>query len=412
MKPTRTIKDRLADMRPIAGGSAEEIRQSTRDMLIADVAKGVREALSVRGRQDRPEIYDVGSGIFDGSSKSIGEIFIESDAYKSLRSRFSGGIPEGAIVETDPVSVSHVLRAATIGSRTGMRTLVTGAPDSAGGLSPAKMLGLIEPGQVAPQRIRELLNVIPTESSEIEYVKETSRADNAAPVPEATQVAHVGNEVATKPEGGIAFAVVREQIRTIAQHVPVTTKVLADSPVLSMYIDDYLISSIGKEIEEQVLAGVGTGENFRGILNTPGIQTLGAPAAPASNLDNIRKAITQIVLNATTEPNAVAFNPTDWQNIELLKIGGEANRFVGGNPFESGPRTVWGVSVVESPVIPVGTALVGDFKKAVLFDRQEAQIAVGTINDQLIRNQRTVLAEVRAGFGVLRPPAFCRVTLA
>ena len=48
------------------------------------------------------------------------------------------------------------------------------------------------------------------------------------------------------------------------------------------------------------------------------------------------------------------------------------------------------------------------FSKAVLFDRQSLAITLGTINDEFVRNMVTVLGEVRAGFGVIRPAAFVR----
>jgi hypothetical protein len=53
----------------------------------------------------------------------------------------------------------------------------------------------------------------------------------------------------------------------------------------------------------------------------------------------------------------------------------------------------------------------GDFRRAVLFDREETSIAVGTANEDFIRNIVRVLAECRAAFAVLRPTAFVKVDL-
>jgi HK97 family phage major capsid protein len=61
------------------------------------------------------------------------------------------------------------------------------------------------------------------------------------------------------------------------------------------------------------------------------------------------------------------------------------------------------VPIVETDALTAGTALVGDFSKAVLFDRQSLRISLGTVNDQFIRNLVAVLGEIRAGFGVIRP---------
>jgi HK97 family phage major capsid protein len=74
-------------------------------------------------------------------------------------------------------------------------------------------------------------------------------------------------------------------------------------------------------------------------------------------------------------------------------------------------RYIWNMPVIETDAIAAGTALVGDFTKAVLFDRQELSTSVGTIDNQFTRNLLTVLAELRCAFAVLRPSGFCIVTL-
>ena len=76
-------------------------------------------------------------------------------------------------------------------------------------------------------------------------------------------------------------------------------------------------------------------------MNVAGTQTLAAPTAPASNLDNIRKAITLVRVNARSEPSAIVLNPTDAQNIDLLKEINEANNFVGPGPYGVGAPRLW-----------------------------------------------------------------------
>ena len=68
--------------------------------------------------------------------------------------------------------------------------------------------------------------------------------------------------------------------------------------------------------------------------------------------------------------------------------------------------------MVETNALAAGTALIGDFSKAVLFDRKALAITLGTINDQFVRNMVTLLGEIRAGFGVIRPSAFVKATRA
>ena len=72
---------------------------------------------------------------------------------------------------------------------------------------------------------------------------------------------------------------------------------------------------------------------------------------------------------------------------------------------------MWGLPVVESEAETENTALVGDFSMGVsLFDREQASIRVGLIDQQFIRNMQTILAELRAAFVIWRPTAFTRVT--
>lgn len=65
-----------------------------------------------------------------------------------------------------------------------------------------------------------------------------------------------------------------------------------------------------------------------------------------------------------------------------------------------------GVPIVESEALPVNTGLVGDFRRAILFDREATSISIGTAGDDFIRNLVRVLAELRAGFVVVRPQGF------
>jgi hypothetical protein len=48
---------------------------------------------------------------------------------------------------------------------------------------------------------------------------------------------------------------------------------------------------------------------------------------------------------------------------------------------------------------------------AAIWDREDANILVDTINDQFVRNMLTILAELRAALTVFRPSAFVDVTL-
>jgi HK97 family phage major capsid protein len=241
------------------------------------------------------------------------------------------------------------------------------------------------------------------ENNAVEYVRESGRT--AAAVAEATALTGTSG---IKPEGGLTFAKVTVPVRTIAEWLPLTTRILQDAPNLRAYVDKFLSGDLALEVEDLMLTGDGIGENFTGILNTAGVQTTAVGAAPAQVLDAIRTAKKLVFVNGRATPNAVVMYPDDLAEMDGLKDSTE--QYIGPGPFTGGVRFAWGLPLIETDSIPAGTALVGAFDRAILFDRQSVSISVGTINDQFVRNQVAVLAELRAAFAVVRPAAFCTVT--
>jgi hypothetical protein len=95
--------------------------------------------------------------------------------------------------------------------------------------------------------------------------------------------------------------------------------------------------------------------------------------------------------------------------MELTEYG--ANRFM--LSFDPVTMRVWRVPVIETQVLAAGTAITGAWKLgATLWDRMEADVRTSeNVGSQFIQNLITVLAELRAAFGVPRPLCFEKVTL-
>ena len=76
------------------------------------------------------------------------------------------------------------------------------------------------------------------------------------------------------------------------------------------------------------------------------------------------------------------------------------------------PTSLWGLNVAVSPVIPLGTALVGCFKTAaMLFRRGGLRVEVSnSYSDFFIKNLVAIRAEERLALAVYRPSAFGSVT--
>lgn len=269
------------------------------------------------------------------------------------------------------------------------------------------------------QRELTLLDLIPTArttSNMIEYAKELAWTDNTAAVAEATVTT---GTTGLKPESGITFEEATSPVTTIATWMPITNAMLADAPQIRGIIDNRLLYGLNKELEDQILSGSGSGANLTGILNTNGIQTLGLAAGStyggaATAVDAAYAAMLQVQVTGLANPNAFVFNPIDWAAIRLMRENaatGTLGGYMYGPPSVSGPMTLWGRPVVLANGMTENTAVVADFQLAtMLFDREQAAIRVGTIDDQFVRNMQTILAELRAAFVVFRPTAIARVT--
>lgn len=380
-----------------------ERTQSTESLKSALSEIGVDLGLEPAGEKAAPSAFKQPSKM-----KSIGQMFAESAEYKSMMGQFSDGrINEKARVQSAPM---------------GVKALVTGASDTSGGAfvntdiqNILEMLGRRE------LTVRDLISVRQTESDTVEYVRQTTQLSSAAPVPEATSAAAptapgtAGALVLNagggyKPEGSMAFEKVTATVKTIAEWVPATKRGLADASQLRGLIDDELRADLAEEEEDQILNGSGSGENLTGILQTSGIQT---QAWTDDLLTTIRKAKTKTRTVGRVAANGIVLNPEDAERLDLLRPIDGDGQFYGPGPFAgAGVRTVWGLPIVESEAIAAGTGLVGDYTKAVLWDREQASItATDSHADFFIRNLVAILGEERVAFGVTRPKAFVSVDL-
>jgi len=343
-----------------------------------------------------------------GKGGSLGEQFISAPAYQNW---WKQAAPSGAIPDSSRGITSPPVQFRSLLPPRGQKTLVTGSSDtSAGAFVQTDYTGIYEPLGRRPLRLRDLVSVRTTTSDMVHFVRQTTGVREAAVVPEANVTDYAGatGEVSgRKPEGSLAFEPVTTPVKTIAVWVPATKRALSDAAQIRGIIDQELRADLEECLEDEILAGNGSGEHFTGILNTSGVLV---QTWHTDLFTTTRKAITAVRVTGRSRPTAWLLHPADNEMIDLLKDG--ENRFYFGGPFASGNQTLWGRPRVECEAIPEGTALLGDFSKAVLWDREQASIQVSdSHNDFFIRNMVAILAEQRAAFGVIRPSAFCEVEL-
>jgi HK97 family phage major capsid protein len=103
-------------------------------------------------------------------------------------------------------------------------------------------------------------------------------------------------------------------------------------------------------------------------------------------------------------------NPYDWEALDLTKDAEQ--RYYFGGPLSLGTKMLWGLPVIESEVIPQGTAYTGNLKRMMLWDRERPTTRItDSHSDFFTHNLIAILTELRAAFGVLRPAAIVKIDL-
>ena len=404
----------------------EEAGQLREHMAKATEAKGEIERL--RGNDElKKTLADLGDDIAlnakteqDGSrrtasgfqlperGKSLGEQFTDSPEYKGLLSQARGG--------------AFGAKQRVQSEMFGVKSLVTGGSDTSGGAFVQNDYRGLQVGLDVfqrPLRMRDVVTNGTTTSDTVEYVRVTSVTNNAAPVAEATSSAAptapggagalVNNAGGGyKPESGLALAKVTTAVKTIAHWMPVTKRALSDAAQIRTLIDAFLRYGLEEELEDQMVQGDGTGENFDGLGNVSGVQS---QAWDTNALVTLRKAKTKVRTVGRSIANAYLLNPADVETIDLLTDN--ENRYYFGGPSGTGSaQPLWNLPVIETEAVPAGTGYVGDFRKAILWDREQATIQMTDSHlDFFVRNLVAILAEMRAAFGVLQPNAFVEIDL-
>jgi HK97 family phage major capsid protein len=263
--------------------------------------------------------------------------------------------------------------------------------------------------EYVPPVLLDVLNIVQTNSNNVEWVRRSSYTRAAGTQSEAISQGVQG----LKPEATNAYELVTTPIRTHAVWMPVTEQQLADWPQLSALINGDLNDDMNQYLEEQILYGSGSGVNFNGFFEGSNVGVAREESGDTL-IDVIRRGITDI-RRAQGTPNAVLMDPIDFETLVLTK--GDDEHYIYTVVTEAGVTRIWGLPIVESVKLEAAdgerNVLIGDFGRgATLYDRMSRSVSVGLINDQFVRNMRTILMEARAGFAIRRPDFFRKITTA
>ncbi|MBB6172183.1 HK97 family phage major capsid protein [Nocardiopsis mwathae] len=346
----------------------------------------------------------------DLGGKSLGEHFVDSAEFQEMLASKSG---------------AHFGTQQRINSRpVGYKDLLLTGSDrsSAGGFVRPDYRGLqlgLDPF-MRPLTMRELVASATTTSDTVEYTYIDAVSLNARFVAESQQVEtpkEAGPNTGVKPLSGFTTRQSSTGVKTIAHWFAMTRRAISDAAQVRTLVDALLRYGLEDEIDRQIISGDDSGsENLRGIANTDGVQVLNVDPGKGdpvrSNIEAIRRAKTMARLGARARANGIVGNPLDLEAMDLIKDN-EGRYVLGGPVAAGGTGTLWNLPVVENEAVPQGQLFVGDWQKAILYDREDASITVTDSHaDFFVRNMVAILAECRVAFAVIQPSAFVKVELA
>jgi len=383
------------------------------ERIESDVKKTAEEALkqskdagttTLDLKKSADELLIAQKGLIDAQSKLTGRLESletrNTDLEQKLAAR-RGGTGEDSKTFGQIVAEHEDMRAFAKGGSKGtmrlaipVRQAITSANTSAGDLiwsdRETEIVGM-------PRRqmtIRQLLGRGRTSSNLIEYAKQITRTNLAAPVTEGTQ----------KPESTYVWDRADAAVRTIAHFIHVSRQAMEDAAQLAGEIDGELRYGLMLVEEEQLLMGDGTGQNLSGLVTEATAYSAAFAVTGATMIDTLRLALLQASL-AEYPADGIVLHPTDWARIELTKDG--EFRYIFANVMQLAGPQLWGRPVVATQSMTEDDFLVGAFKTAAtIYDRMDPEVLASSEDrDNFIKNMITVRAEERLALAVKRPAA-------
>jgi len=282
-----------------------------------------------------------------------------------------------------------------------------------GNVGEGVILGRRETGiNAAPFRQRFITDLITTQnggddSDPLTWVEKKPKDGGPASVSE-------GN---TKPNMDWTYNEGKTTAETLAVYAPITRQQARNMRILGETIAEELIPNLYDEMDYQVLLGdgatntAGIGKNLKGIIQYAQAFTgagLAGKVQAANEMDVIRAAILQSRVGNKAAagygrrtgymPNAILVSPTINALLDTYK---NANDTYILPPFTAADGSkIKGIRVIENDFVGDDQFIVGDFSKGLLNFVEGLSIQTGWINDQMIKNQLTVLAELVASFRI------------
>jgi HK97 family phage major capsid protein len=308
--------------------------------------------------------------------ETVGERFVKSEQFKKM----------GENADNQQASAAMNVKS--------LKAITYAGPNSGGDIIRAdRQPEIVDIARQRPRSVLDLVNMSETQLTSVDYVRMTGRTNNAAIVA----------ETAAKPEGDLAFDIVTVPVKVIAQWIKATRQILDDAPRLRNTIDNELTYMVEVKFEDIVIADMLAASGIQSRVHAVSGRAFSADDTIA---DTIRRAMTDIRLEFY-EPDGVVLHPTQGEALELEK--GSDQHYV--RIYDPIGQRIWRKPVIETPAMTSGTGAVASFRLAyTVWERMAAMITLGYANDDFTKNLVTILGEMRAAYGMVRPKAFEKFT--
>lgn len=410
----KTIAEILAEHKAAAQEIVDKAKAEGRDLTDAEVKAFDGHVAAYEAEKERaakaadltakleamsPDAVDAG-GADDGLDPqlrglSLGERFTKSAGYAALQkqARELGGLGRNANINIQPARVGSLKEFMAARKGAALTTDLAHLQNV--------RLPLID--QVERPELT-LLDLISrgTTGGAFEYLQVLAITRNTAIVPE-----NAGDDATDtiKPESSFTTALADAKVFDYADGYTVTNQLLQDAQALASFLNSEFRYSFDSILAHYLLHGSGSNGEPKGLLNTSGVQAKSWTAGTKPALDLITAVRESKTLLKRARNLSVLISPEDQEAIDLLRDGND--RFFGNGPFGVGPRTLWGLPVVESEQLDAGQTIVGDFHQIALLDRSGLSVqAFNQHKDYAARNLTYVRAELRAAQAIWRPAHF------
>ena len=383
------IFDSVEEMSELSSDQKEEIKR--RNNELAELGDSITELQSLEeiksSNKKVEEKVAKTAPIYQEESveapKSLGQQFLESQAYKSF--------------------MDHGLKNIPFESKTTVTTSVWERDTIYQQVIPA-----IEPN---PNPALDLVDSINTDQTTYYFLQEGA-TNNAAEKAEG----------AASGEDAFTYTAVTAPVRKFITTLPITAELLEDQAGAQAYFDGRLANHVMQRLEKQFLIGGGVAPEIKGLTQQTGINTItytaGAfPATAGGKLRTVLDGIKDVEINGKLAPDAVLMSPAAY-NALVAQVDGNNNFMLGASAL-AGTPTIWGLPVTKSSQIggAVSTTIdvvVGAFGGGLaanhVFRRgMEISISDSNADGDFAKDILTVKASLRYALAVYKPQAFTRI---